>query len=135
MTGALDDPRIDEASAHAYDRVVRVVSWVFILVTAALVLSTGLWPETQQAILILLAVAGAFLLLVNDVLPSNALGSAKFIVEGWVALTGASTLVALTNGAASPFFFTFPLIVAGAALVVRQSDHDRPARHRRRSAT
>ena len=37
VTGSLDDPLIDGASAHAYDRVVRVVSWVFILVTAALV--------------------------------------------------------------------------------------------------
>jgi diguanylate cyclase (GGDEF)-like protein len=121
VTGNLDDPLIDGASAHAYDRVVRVVSWVFILVTAALVLGTGLWPDTQQAILILLALAGAFLILVNDVLPSNALGSAKFIVEGSVALTGAAMLVALTDGVESPFFFTFPLIVAGAALVVSQS--------------
>jgi diguanylate cyclase (GGDEF)-like protein len=120
VTGTIDDPLIDGASAHAYDRVVRVVSWVFILVTAALVLATGLWPETQQAILVLLALAGAFLILVNDVLPSNALGSAKFVVEGSVALTGAAMLVALTNGVESPFFFTFPLVVAGAALVVRQ---------------
>ncbi len=121
VTGTLDDPLFDGASAHAYDRVVRVVSWVFILVTAALVLGTGLWPETQQAILILLALAGAFLILVNDVLPSNALGSAKFVVEGSVALTGAAMLVALTDGVESPFFFTFPLVVAGAALVVPQA--------------
>ena len=121
VTGALDDPLTDSASAHAYDRVVRVVSWVFILVTAALVLGTGLWPETQQAILILLALAGVFLILVNDVLPANALGSAKFIVEGSVALTGAAMLVALTGGVESPFFFTFPLVVAGAALVVPQA--------------
>jgi diguanylate cyclase (GGDEF)-like protein len=121
VTGTLDDPLIDGASARAYDRVVRVVSWVFILVTAALVLGTGLWPETQQAILVLLALAGAFLILVNDVLPSNALGSAKFVVEGSVALTGAAMLVALTNGVESPFFFTFPLVVAGAALVVPQA--------------
>ena len=40
VTGTIDDPLIDGASAHAYDRVVRVVSWVFILVTAALVLAT-----------------------------------------------------------------------------------------------
>jgi diguanylate cyclase (GGDEF)-like protein len=121
VTGGLDDALIDGASAHAYDRVVRVVSWVFILVTAAIVLGTGLWPDTQQAILILLALAGAFLILVNDVLPSNALGSAKFIVEGSVALTGAAMLVALTNGVESPFFFTFPLVIAGAALVVPEA--------------
>ena len=43
---------------------------------------------------------------------------AKFIVEGSVAITFATLLVLLTGGEDSPFFFTFPLIVAGAALVV-----------------
>ena len=45
-------------------------------------------------------------------------GPAKFVVEGSVAITVATLLVALTGGAASPFFFAFPLIVGGAALVV-----------------
>ncbi len=97
VTGALEDDPEGAASTHAYDRVVRVVSWVFILIAGVIVLGTGLWPETQQAILILLALAGVFLILVNDVLPSNALGSAKFVVEGSVALTGAAMLVALTE--------------------------------------
>lgn len=121
VTGILDDAPGGGGSTAAYDRVVRIVSWVFILVTGAIVLGTGLWPETQQAILILLALTGAFLILVNDVLSPNALGSAKFVVEGSVALTGAAMLVALTGGVTSPFFFTFPLVVAGAALVVAQS--------------
>lgn len=123
VTGRLDgDPAVD-GSDRAYDQVVRVTSWIFILVTAIIVLTIGgtLWPETQQASLILLAFAGMFLILVNELLPSNALGSAKFIVEGSVGLTGAAMLVALTGGVASPFFFTFPLIVAGAALIVSQS--------------
>ncbi len=121
VTGTLDDDPDGDGSTPAYDRVVRIVSWAFILVTGAIVLGTGLWPQTQQAVLILLALAGVFLILVNDVLPPNALGSAKFVVEGSVALTGAAMLVALTGGVESPFFFTFPLIVAGAALVVSQS--------------
>ena len=45
-------------------------------------------------------------------------GPAKFVLEGSVAITVATLLVALTGGAASPFFFAFPLIVGGAALVV-----------------
>ena len=118
VTGGWGDDPDGGGSTQAYDRVVRVVSWVFILVTAAIVMGTGLWPGNQQAILVLLAFAALFLVLVNELLPPNALGSAKFIVEGSVALTGASMLVALTDGVASPFFFTFPLIVAGAALVV-----------------
>ena len=54
----------------------------------------------------------------HDLLPSDALGPGRFVVEGSVALTAATFLVALTGGVQSPFFFTFPLIVAGAALVV-----------------
>jgi diguanylate cyclase (GGDEF) domain len=121
VTGTLDDDPDGGGSTPAYDRVVRIVSWVFILVTGTIVLGTGLWPETQRAILVLLALTGVFLILVNDVLSPKALGSAKFVVEGSVALTGAAMLVALTGGVESPFFFTFPLVVAGAALVVSQS--------------
>ena len=79
---------------------------------------TGLWPDTQPAIFALLAIAGLFVLLVHDLLPPSSLGSAKFIVEGSVAITFATLLVLLTGGEESPFFFIFPLIVGGAALVV-----------------
>jgi diguanylate cyclase (GGDEF)-like protein len=101
-----------------YDRVVRVVAWTFLLTATAIVAVTGLWPETQAAILLLLAFSGLFVIIIHDLLPSDALGAAKFVVEGSVAITVATLLVALTDGVDSPFFFTFPLIVGGAALVV-----------------
>jgi diguanylate cyclase (GGDEF)-like protein len=101
-----------------YDRIVRIVAWVFLLSTAAIVAATGLWSENQPAILVLLAFGGLFVLVVHDLLPVDVLGPAKFVVEGSVAITVATLLVALTGGADSPFFFVFPLIVAGAALVV-----------------
>jgi diguanylate cyclase (GGDEF)-like protein len=101
-----------------YDRVVRIVSWVFILATTVIVAVTGLWPETQAAIFALLAAAGLFVLVIHDLLPPNSLGTAKFIIEGSVAITFATLLVLLTGAQDSPFFFTFPLIVGGAALVV-----------------
>ena len=113
---AVVDP--DGVPTGAYDRVVRIVSWVFILATSTIVAITGLWPTTQPAIFALLATAGLFVLLVHDLLPPSSLGSAKFIVEGSVAITFATLLVLLTGGNASPFFFIFPLIVGGAALVV-----------------
>ena len=91
---------------------------------------TGLWPETQPAIFALLALAGLFVLVVHDLLPPSSLGPAKFIVEGRVAITFATLLVLLTGGEDSPFFFTFPLIVGGAALVVSPADHVRPGRDR-----
>ena len=109
---------LDGVPTGAYDRVVRIVSWVFILATSTIVAITGLWPDTQPAIFALLAIAGLFVLLVHDLLPPSSLGSAKFIVEGSVAITFATLLVLLTGGEKSPFFFIFPLIVGGAALVV-----------------
>jgi len=113
-------PAIDVGGvpAGAYDRVVRIVSWVFILATSTIVAVTGLWPESQPAIFALLGSAGLFVLLVHDLLPPSARGTAKFVVEGSVAITFATLLVLLTGGHESPFFFTFPLLVGGAALVV-----------------
>jgi len=111
----LGDPNV---MTGAYDRVVRVVSWVFILATTLIVAVTGLWKDTQPAIFALLAAAGIFVLVVHDLLPSTALGTARFVLEGSVAITFATLLVVLTGRAESPFFSTFPLIVGGAALVV-----------------
>jgi diguanylate cyclase (GGDEF)-like protein len=108
----------DSIPSGAYDRVVRIAAWFFLLTTTTIVGVSGLWPENQAAIFTLLALTGLFVLVVHDLLPDEALGSAKFIVEGSVGITVATLLVALTDGVQSPFFFTFPLIVAGAALVV-----------------
>ena len=105
-------------SPEAFDRVVRVVAWIFLLATTTIVAVTGLWKDNQAAILVLLALAGFFVLVVHDLVPAESLGSAKFIVEGSVAITFAAILVLLTGQDESPFFFTFPLIVGGAALVV-----------------
>ena len=114
-----DPTAIEEAvPGLAYDRVVRIVSWVFILATSTIVAVTGLWRETQPSIFVLLALTGLFVLVVHDLLPAALLGPAKFILEGSVAITFATLLVMFTGREASPFFFVFPMIVAGAALVV-----------------
>src|SRR6187401_1195518 len=119
IVGGIDGSITDDGvSTRTYDRVVRVVSWVFLLTTSVIVAATGLWPETQPAIFVLLAFAGLFIVVVHELLPPDTLGPAKFVVEGSVAITVATLLVALTGGVASPFFFAFPLIVGGAALVV-----------------
>jgi len=108
----------EDATVRIYDRVVRIASWVFLLAVTTIVGVTGLWPQSQTAIFLLLALAGVFVLVIHDLLPANALGPAKFVLEGSVAITVSTVLVALTGGAASPFFFVYPLIVGGAALVV-----------------
>jgi diguanylate cyclase (GGDEF)-like protein len=117
-TGQVDLTDPGGVPPGAYDRVVRVVSWVFILATSTIVAVTGLWRDTQPAVFALLAAAGLFVLVVHDLLPPGALGTAKFVLEGSVAVTFATLLVVLTGRETSPFFFTFPLIVGGAALVV-----------------
>jgi diguanylate cyclase (GGDEF)-like protein len=108
----------DGVPRRAYDRVVRVVAWVFLLAAATVVVAPGLWPDDAPAILFLLGSAGIFVLVVHDLLPDRAVGPVTVALEGSLAITVATMLVALTGGAASPFFFTFPLIVGGAALVV-----------------
>jgi diguanylate cyclase (GGDEF)-like protein len=119
VVGGLDGATSDDGvPTRTYDRVVRIVAWVFLLTTTVLVAATGLWTENEAAILVLLAFAGLFVVIIHDLLPADVLGPAKFVVEGSVAITGATLLVALTGGVASPFFFAFPLIVGGAALVV-----------------
>ena len=118
VVGGADDGQAPDVSTQTYDRVVRIVSWVFLLATTTIVAVTGLWTPNQPAILVLLALTGMFVLVIHDLLPADALGAAKFAVEGSVAITVATLLVALTGGVQSPFFFTYPLIVGGAALVV-----------------
>jgi diguanylate cyclase (GGDEF)-like protein len=118
LVGGTEDEPVEDVTTQTYDRVVRIVSWVFLLATTTIVAVTGLWESNQPAILVLLALTGMFVLVVHDLLPSDALGAAKFVVEGSVAITVATLLVALTGGIESPFFFTYPLIVGGAALVV-----------------
>ncbi len=113
-------PLLDSAGRPSltYDRVVRVVSWSFILAVSAIVAASGLWPTTQTAIFALMVLAGVFLLVVHEIIPGSVLGSARPIVECSVGITLATLLVVLTGGAGSPFFFAFALIVAGAALVL-----------------
>ncbi len=111
-------PELDNRASLTYDRVVRVVSWTFILAATALVALSGLWPTTQTAIFLLLALAGVFVVTVHDVLPGSILGSARYVVEGSVAITFVTLLLLLTGGSASPFFFAYALIVSGAALIL-----------------
>jgi diguanylate cyclase (GGDEF)-like protein len=111
-------PEADDRASLTYDRVVRVVSWTFILTATAVVALSGLWTTNQTAILMLLALAGVFVVAVHDVLPGSLLGSARYVVEGSVAITFATLLLVLTGGSASPFFFAYALIVSGAALIL-----------------
>lgn len=109
----------DGVPVAAYDRVVRIAGWAWILATGALVWVSGLWTDRQAAILAILGLAGLFVLVAHDLLPGGPLGRPKYLVEGVVSIVFVTLVVGLTGGAPSPFFFAFALIVVGAALVVQ----------------
>jgi diguanylate cyclase (GGDEF)-like protein len=109
---------VDGVPRSDYERVVRIASFLFILTAATVVVTTNLWPDQELAILIVLAIAGLAVLTIHDLLSPDFLGMARFVVEGPLAITLVALLVAFTGREWSPFFFAFPLIVAGAALVV-----------------
>jgi diguanylate cyclase (GGDEF)-like protein len=107
-----------DPTASGHDRIFRIASWSFLVAAAAIVAVSGMWTAELHRIVGLLAVAGAAILIVHDVLPAGTLRGVRAAVEIAVALVVASLLVALTGGFASPFFFAFPLIVGGGALVL-----------------
>ncbi|HXG26999.1 MAG TPA: GGDEF domain-containing protein [Candidatus Binatia bacterium] len=105
------DPNLEE-------RVVRIVSWAFLMAVAVFAAASGIWPDVLSAIVILIAVTGEILLVLQDVLPRTPLRRARGPLQGVLALVFASSLVALTGGLESPFTFAFPLIVGAGALLV-----------------
>ena len=100
------------------DRVIRVVSWAFLMAVAVFAAASGIWPDSLAPIVILVAVTGEALLILQDVLPRTPLSRLRGPLQGVLALGFASSLVALTGGLESPFTFTFPLIVGAGALLV-----------------
>jgi diguanylate cyclase len=100
------------------DRVIRIVSWAFLMAVAVFAASSGLWGAALPAIVILIAVTGEAMLVLQDVLPRTRLRVAKGPLQGVLALAFASALVSLTGGLESPFTFIFPLIVGAGALLV-----------------
>ena len=100
------------------DRVIRVVSWAFLMAVAVFAAASGLWPGALASIVILIAVTGEALLILQDVLPRTPLKRAKGPLQAVLALVFAASIVGLTGGLDSPFTFTFPLIVGAGALLV-----------------
>ena len=100
------------------DRVIRIVSWAFLMAVAVFAAASGLWAVSLPAIVILIAITGQAMLMLQDVVPRTPLRAARGPLQGVLALGFASSLVALTGGLESPFTFTFPLIVGAGALLV-----------------
>jgi diguanylate cyclase (GGDEF)-like protein len=100
------------------DRVIRMVSWAFLMAVAVFAAASGLWAVSLPAIVILIAITGQAMLILQDVVPRTPLRAARGPLQGVLALGFAAALVILTGGLESPFTFTFPLIVGAGALLV-----------------
>jgi diguanylate cyclase (GGDEF)-like protein len=111
LASAASDPTLQ-------DRVIRIVSWAFLMAIAVFAAAAGIWANSLPAIVILIAVTGEVMLVLQDILPRTPLRRVRGALQGVLALAFASGLVALTGGLESPFTFAFPLIVGAGALLV-----------------
>jgi diguanylate cyclase (GGDEF)-like protein len=100
-------------------RVLRIVSWAFLMAVAVFAAASGVWADSLPAIVVVIAVTGLVMLILQDVVPRTAVRRIGGPLQAVLALAFATTLVALTGGLESPFTFAFPLIVGAGALLVQ----------------
>lgn len=121
VDGALIDGLMADAGVAGtppYERVFRIVSWAFLMATALIVAASGQWADRLPRIVVWIAIAGGFTLVIHDLTPGRLPATLRGFLQGVAALAFAGVLIVLTDGFASPFGFTFPLIVGGASLVI-----------------
>ncbi|MFI5259422.1 MAG: GGDEF domain-containing protein [Candidatus Limnocylindrales bacterium] len=116
------DDELDEVlrgsfAVDTYNRAVRILAWSFILITLLIVSVSQVWLSVEPQIFATLILAGIFVLAVHEVIPPGRLRTIRALVEGTAAVVFLTMLVELTGKASSPFFFLYPLLVAGSALV------------------
>jgi diguanylate cyclase (GGDEF)-like protein len=100
--------------AGLYQRMTRVVSFMFIGSAVAIVALTG--TANAGAIYLLLAFGLILIELFQDVLPAAALGRWRIPLEAFVVLIFLTVLISMTGGHQSPYFFGYILLVGAAAL-------------------
>jgi diguanylate cyclase (GGDEF)-like protein len=118
-SGGFDEPSGEAAGfppVSVLDRVVRVVSLLFLAAAGIAVTLSATFAALAVAIYLLLAVATIAVVMVGDVLPPARLGRSRQILQVGVAMVVVTMLVALTGGVRSPFVAGYFLIVAAAAL-------------------
>jgi len=104
---------LSEFPTAAYERVVRVVTALFI--GSVLVVVTVGGTVGEPNVYLLLALAIFLIVLAQDVLPLIRLGRLRFALEALVAATLISLLVMLTGGYQSPFFVGYLLLAAAGS--------------------
>ena len=110
---ALNIPRPGTA-----DRAIRVMAFLFLAAVAVFVAVTDAFPANTVAIELLLAAGILFVVFMQDLLPTSALGRARYWIEAAAAIIFMAVLTGLSGGLSSPFLPGFFLIVAGASLAI-----------------
>ena len=100
------------------NRVIRIVSWAFLMAVAVFAAASGIWADALPTIVIVIAITGFATLVLQDVLPRTVIRRLGGPLQAILALAFATGLVILTGGFDSPFTFGFPLIVGAGALLV-----------------
>ncbi len=113
----LDEVLRGTFAIDTFNRAVRVIAWSFILVVMLIVAVSQIWQPVEPQIFATLILAGIFVLVVHELLPPGSLGSARAVMEGTAAIVFLTMLVLLTGHSMSPFFFLYPLLIGGAALI------------------
>jgi len=111
LAPAASDPTLE-------NRVIRIVSWAFLMAVAVFAAASGIWASALPTIVIVIAITGFATLVLQDVLPRTAVRRLGGPLQGILALAFVAGLVVLTGGFESPFTFGFPLIVGAGALLV-----------------
>jgi diguanylate cyclase (GGDEF)-like protein len=115
--GELDEVLRGTFAIDTFNRAVRVIAWTFILCVLLIVAVSQLWQTVEPQIFATLILAGIFVLVVHELMPPGNLGTARMVMEGTAAIVFLTMLVVLTGHSLSPFFFLYPLLIAGAALI------------------
>jgi diguanylate cyclase (GGDEF)-like protein len=97
-----------------YQRMVRVVSYLFIASVAAIVTLTG--DPAAPAVYVLLVAGIVLLVLFQDLLPTTSLARWRLPLEGAAAIIFVTLLVALTGGISSEYFFGYILLLGAGSL-------------------
>lgn len=101
-------------SAALYQRVVRVVGFMFI--GAVLVVASLTGGAATPAIYVLCALGLFLIVFFEDVLPAGALGRARMALEAIGAIGFLTALLIVTGGHNSPYFFGYILMLGAGAL-------------------
>src|SRR5690348_9513036 len=64
-------PDTEATASPPYDRVFRIVSWTFLMAVALIVAGSGLWSDRLPRIVVWIAIAGGFTLVIHDLTPGR----------------------------------------------------------------